>query len=582
MSNHRAILLLSFVVLGIYYPAIFADVNSLDDDLMLEQVASLHLSDIATLFLTQSAYYRPLLMTSYVLDHRLLGQLTPVIHFENVLIHLVNVLLCYLLASRLFSDSKGRFPAFIAALLFAVHPLCVESVAWISGRTDLLCTTFILLSFLAIHRALMRKSVWWASASALMLFLGCLVKELAFFSIPAVMIFAAYLDASRESGYPWRPERILRIWAYLLPLFVVGIVYFFIRIFLSSINFIGYATKFTPSIDSAFESYLAVDALKYFGFYLKKLIWPYPLNFAIVQVPEIYAWFGAVALVVIVWVVAKKRIYSLAMVIILCILVSAIYVALKKVAWTPAAERYLYLTTLFWSVGIVDAIRQHLSSLAARKSFHVAAFVFVSLISMTTVQRLMVWQSNQALYEDTLKKTPDFAPIRNQLAIALVNENRYDEALRQIEIGKGNGLQGDKMLLYVNQALIEVEKKNYNRASEILKSTSNGPETAHPEVLKALINVNERRLVYGKKVESKMIRKELMTLHEIHYKRSRDLLHLYRTGQLALSLGDKDKAFACFSTVGSQAPEDAYFKKAAKKLALKTSPARTTSMNGEP
>lgn len=581
MSTRKICLFLSFVVLGIYYPAIFAEVNSLDDDLMFDQVASLKFSDIPSFFTTSSLYYRPLLMASYVVDHHAFGQVAPIVHFENILIHLFNVLLVYLLASKLFSDHHGRTAAFVTALLFAVNPLATESVAWISGRTDLLCTLFILLSFLAIHYAQMSQRAWWAIVSAALLFLGCLVKELAFFSIPAIIMFTIYLDASRDFDFSWGGIRWSKLWAYLLPFVIVGISYVGIRIALAPKSFVGEAMKIVPSASPVGEGSLVVDVLKYYGFYFKKLIFPYPLNFAIVHVSDAYAWLGAAGLAVIVWVISQRRLYSLALAMIVCILISAIYVALRKVAWTPAAERYLYLATAFSALGIVDAVRHHFSFVTGKKTFQLSVFVLIVLISSTTVKRLMVWQSNQALYQDTVKKTPDFAPLRNQLAIALVNENRYEEALAQIEVGKGKNQQGDRMLLYINQALIEVEKKNFDRADEILRSTIGSAGSVHPEVLKALINVTERKLVYGKNADSNKSRKELMELHELHYTRSRDPLHLYRTGQLALSLGNKDKAFTCFSTVGAEASKDAYYKDAAKKLALKVSLELKNHLDGD-
>ncbi len=254
---------------------------------------------------------------------------------------------------------------------------------------------------------------------------------------------------------------------------------------------------------------------------------------------------------------------------IVVVLLSAVYVAIRKVAWTPYAERYLYLATAFLAIGLVDAVRVHMPNLWGRPLFVAAVLLLLTTVAATTVQRVILWQSNQALYEDTVKKTPDFAPLRNQLAIALMENNRYTEALEQIDRGKSAGHQGDKVLLYINQAMVEVEKKNFDRAEAILLQTCRPHGKYHPEVLKAFINVYERKLVFDKNGDHVAVRRKLMKLHEKHYLQSGDTMHLYRTGQLALSLNDRKKAFECFSTVAFKAPVDAYFREPARKLALK-------------
>lgn len=581
ITHRRAMLLLSIIVLGVYYPAVFADVNSLDDDLMLDQVSSLGISDIPKLFITTGAYYRPLVMASYVIDNRLFNQIEPIIHFENICIHLLNVLLVYLLASKLFSGAYTRFKAFISALLFAVNPLATESVAWISGRTDLLCSFFVLLAFLLVNKGIKEHKTVWSVLAAIFLFMGCLVKELAFFSVPALMIFTVYQDTARCSDFEWKSTRLLRIWHHQLPFIIIAVIYLIIRTLLAPNNFIKYAVNIEYASSTTDETFVLLEILRYFGFYLKKLVFPYPLNFAITNVYDTYIWIGLISLFVVAWLISLGRVYSISLAVVAFLLISAVYVALKNVAWTPAAERYLYLATAFWFIGLVDAVRLHLTSLVTKNYFQLIAFTLIATVTLTTVERLKIWQNNQSLYEDTLKKAPDFGPIRNQLAIALVEKNRYDEALAQIELGKDKKRQGDKVLLYINQALIEAQKKNYEKSVEILKSTSNGPNMAHPEVLKALINVTERRLVYDKSINPKKIRTELMVLHEIHYKRTGNTLHLYRSGQLALSLNNIEKAFNSFSTVSTYAPNDAYYKEAAKRLSGKLSVTKSQKTLGE-
>ena len=115
-------------------------------------------------FFGGEVYYRPLVHLSMNFDYTI-WHLNPVgYHITNIALHTANSLmiffLCFYLLSNGFSQFRKTFPepakasqimtiSFLAALLFALHPVHTESVAWISGRTDLLATFFFLLAFLS-------------------------------------------------------------------------------------------------------------------------------------------------------------------------------------------------------------------------------------------------------------------------------------------------------------------------------------------------------------------------------------------------------------------------------------------------
>lgn len=128
------------------------------------------------------AYYRPLVTISYALDHRLHGPNPAGFHLTNLLLHLVNVLLVLALARR---TGAGLLGAGIAAGLWALLPRLAESVAWISGRTDLLAALFSLAALLA--HPLRRAGPW---LSAALLFAGLCAKEVALAALPALLLAA--------------------------------------------------------------------------------------------------------------------------------------------------------------------------------------------------------------------------------------------------------------------------------------------------------------------------------------------------------------------------------------------------------
>src|SRR5262249_2203156 len=126
-----------------------------DDNLYVAanpQVA--HFASAARAFVTaypesapQLGLYRPLTVVSYALNAAITGASPWGFHLFNVLLHVLVVLTVFGLARRLFGGAA--LPAFIAALLFAVHAVHVEAVAWIVGRAEVLATLFALLSFRA-------------------------------------------------------------------------------------------------------------------------------------------------------------------------------------------------------------------------------------------------------------------------------------------------------------------------------------------------------------------------------------------------------------------------------------------------
>ncbi|MBM4048506.1 MAG: hypothetical protein FJ279_25665, partial [Planctomycetes bacterium] len=94
-------------------------------------------------------YYRPLVALSYALEYAVAGLKPSVFHATNIVLHGLNGILVFLLCRAVFTSSAL---ALAAGLLFAVHPIHTESVAWVAGRTDVLATLFSLLACLFFLR----------------------------------------------------------------------------------------------------------------------------------------------------------------------------------------------------------------------------------------------------------------------------------------------------------------------------------------------------------------------------------------------------------------------------------------------
>ncbi len=570
-------------VLGVYYPVIFAGVNSLDDLRMLDDLPSSGSLDALTLFnpFHGRGYFRPLIILSYYFDNSVLNLSPQAMHLENVLIHLLNTLLVFWVGLTVYRDQAKRIElAFVSACVFSLHPLNVEAVAWISGRTDPLATLFVLLALVTLYHFILSARMPWLWVSALLCLAGSLAKETALFCLPPIFLLACANDVRLRSDIKERclNGAISRAFWMILPFILIGSTYLFVRV--AMLRFVahnvvakGIGVEVWNPMTSALR--LLREVLVTYGFYVKKLFLPLPLNFAITEINGSYLWLGLAVVALVIYCIVR-RLDSIAVQMMsatLLVMASAFVISRASIAWTPYAERYLYLPTVFFAFGIVDAGYRICARNVKPRTGVVVTFAVLILMAAITTKRAMVWQNNLTLYQDTLKKSPDFGCISNQLAIALSAENKTEEAMAQIERGKKATNQGDMVLLYVNQAVLLGEQKQYKEAYQVLAHTYKGKSiaSAHIEVIKAYINLMERERIFTKdRQRSRKLLSKLADLHELYYKRSGDTDHLYRAAQLELAAGERGRAHAMFSEVAQRAPEESIYKKFALKMAKKT------------
>jgi Flp pilus assembly protein TadD len=196
---------------AVHNPFVYDDFLSVADNPSIR-----HLSDIRRIVL--HGVTRPFVNLSYAIDHALWGGEPFGFHVTNILLHILNVVLLFAVAVRFCEDSRRRrapsgggdpvVPAFVAAVLFAVHPMMTEAVGYISGRSEVLCATFFLGGLLAARRwMLCRGARWWVLALVLW-DAAIATKEIAVV-FPVVLFFYDRLlvGGSREERQ-WRLARL--------------------------------------------------------------------------------------------------------------------------------------------------------------------------------------------------------------------------------------------------------------------------------------------------------------------------------------------------------------------------------------
>lgn len=548
--------LLLVSVLLVYYPAMLSGIHSIDDPGIISRYAAPPpLSQI--LLPGGSYYYRPLVELSFWLDQRLWGLEPSVMHLENMLLHLANALLVYRIASRYAKKACADllWLPFCAAMLFTLHPLNVEAVAWIAGRTDPILALFALSGSLFLLRWL-DEARWPDALLALLFFmLAALTKETAVALLPVSMLLVLMWPAG--PGSPSRRAR-MRI--------VVGT---FLAAVLFALSLLACKQELI-----ALRQFLAADASEplpavirlatALGFYLRKIFFPFPLNFAIT---EVSAWHALVALVgAVTLAVALKRRYfpALFFASAALLIAPALLLTVRSISWTPYAERYLYLPTAFISLG-VGAM---LSSPWKKRRLWLVPPLVLSLLffGVASRQRAALWQDKMAFFQDAIAKSPRFGSLYNEIGVLLLQDNSVDAAARAFASAERlNSRPAMDSLIRFNIMRTILAKGDYLGARNYFRVLFPEKEKAPVAFLELLQKADGFRLASLSVADREVVSRDLMETFTVLYRQTKDPFWLYRRGQLARELKLYPQALELFRKAYQQAPADASYRLATRK-----------------
>ena len=385
-----------------------------------------------------ASYYRPLMYVFYMAAWSLVGLAPWGYHLLNVLLHAAASVLVFAVAHRVLPG--GAAPArspwlaapFVAGLVFAVHPIHTESVAWVAGIADVGMTVFGLLALWLYLVADGRERVVMPLA-ALSFLAATLFKEPGIV-LPLVML--AYEATVRRDR--WNTGRVaLR----LAPFAIAGAVYVGLRVHALGGFALTSAAPLTPG-----RHVLALLAL--FAGYVEKLLVPVNQNFWHVFVPpESFgspaAWTAlavVAAALTAAWIAARRSaVVSFGVMLVLLPLLPAFHIgALNQGLENAFAERYLY----FPSVGaalLAGLAARHVTRLTAPRI--AVPVLLVSLVitagAVATVRRNTTWKNGLTLWTDAVGKSPGSAIARMNYGAALLYAGRSEEGVRELRMAAG-------------------------------------------------------------------------------------------------------------------------------------------------
>jgi protein O-mannosyl-transferase len=369
--------------------------------------------------------WHPMTTISHMLDCQLFGLKAGGHHFSNALLHSIAVVLLFVVLKQM---TGALWQSAFVASLFAIHPLHVESVAWVSERKDVLSAAFFMLTVWAYVRYVRKRSIGRYLAVVLFFALGLMSKPM-LVTVPFVLLLLDYWPLGRTRGQ--KGGNILRsLIIEKAPLLALS-------------TFSCAATLFAQRHGSAAIDQLPVawrlnNAVVTYMIYICQMFWParlavfYPHpndQLALWQVVLAAAFLATVSLLAI--RLRKKRPYFLTgWFWYIGMLVPVI--GLVQVGEQARADRYTYLPQIGLYILIAWAIQDllpHSWTRARRVLFAIAGPAAVAIFAWFAVIQTSFWKNSETLWRHTLAVTTHNDVAHNNLGYLSMQRGQLDEAI---------------------------------------------------------------------------------------------------------------------------------------------------------
>mgnify|MGYP001577675971 CR=1 FL=1 len=418
-SKKRAVLVLTAILVITfisYLPVLKGEFLLWDDDVhVLENISirGLDLEHVLEMFTsTVNKIYIPLTSLSFALEYHFFGYNPFVYHLDNVILHILVVVMVFFLGRKL---GLSQAAAGVAALIFGVHPIHVESVAWITERKDVLYAAFYMAALLSYLRYLEERKGFWLLATTMLGALSMLAKPMAL-SLPLILILLDWFKGRPVKGQAFIEK---------LPLCVI----------LGSFTWISYAAHARIPGESVVQSALIWPWT--FTFYLRQFLFPYfsvPLyrlpQPVVLTNPEYFL--PLVVLVFVALALARLRRNKWFVFVVLFYFLSIFFLLRfdETRDVNVVADRFMYLPCagfLFLFGSFVQTLWNR--GRGAGRGFLVVSFVVLSVVfSVKTFQQSRLWRNSISLWQHQLRYFPDTPIALNNIATAYGGKKEFERA----------------------------------------------------------------------------------------------------------------------------------------------------------
>lgn len=422
--------------LAVYGQVITHDFINYDDDLYVTgnaQVQAGFTKETILWAVTTDCvqYVHPIAWFSHMFDCALWGLNPAGHHLTSLLLHVANTIVLFLVLNAM---TKAIGPSAVTAALFAVHPLHVESVAWVAERKDVLYTFFWLGGMAAYARYARRPTAAWNAAVITLFLLALLSKPMAV-TFPFVLLLLDWWPLNQyQELESWRDtaRRFGRMALNKIPLFVLSLSFSFITY---NMQRHGGNLETSESIPLVVRT---TNAVVTYMIYLLKTLVPYSLAPFYPQHASMRpAWQIAGASIILVGITAgvfisRRRCPCLAVGWLWYLGTLVPVIEVVQAGQFAYADRYTYVPL----VGIFMMAAYGLPQVASRwrfspKTWAVAGSVVIAALTSCAILQTSYWKDSLTLFQHTLRATRANSLAHNNLGCAFVQAGRTDEAIDQ-------------------------------------------------------------------------------------------------------------------------------------------------------
>lgn len=501
--SYRAIVRLAtfslfFTTFIVYIPALWNGFINWDDDAYVYENPYIKSFDFNFIKWTFSSVYfnnwHPLTMISYALDYAVWGLNPFGYHLTNVILHALNTSLVFVLAVRLIErgimlptpNSRLRpiIAAFITALLFGVHPLHVESVAWISERKDVISSFFFLSSLLAYLKYTSsvdsQKRLFYCLC--LISFTFALMSKPMAVTLPLVLLI---LDSC-----PLKGIRTSSVLLEKVPFLFLGIVSSMITIW----------AQYTGGALQTFETHPFTDrvfiAIKAYAFYLAKMVmptnlapfYPYPNRITFFSLEFLGSSILLITFTLLAALSLKRNrlffaIWSYYVVTLIPV------IGIIQVGKHAAADRYTYLPSigpfLLAGVGFSLLLERYSKKIFA---IVIALLLIAGILINKTWNQMAVWHDSITLWSHQIKLFPETTIAYHNIGNAYRDKGNYQQAI--MNYNRAIELDPQYADAYTGRGVVSAATGNYRQA---IMDYSTAIELNPQNV----IALNNRGIAYG-------------------------------------------------------------------------------------
>lgn len=457
----------------------YDDTNNVTDNGLIR---NLSFNSLPQFFSHSTLYmYTPVTFISYAIDFKIWGEDAWHFKMTNLILHLLNIILIYIIAGKLI---KKQIPAFLVAILFALQPINADTVSWISARSNLLATFFFLVAMIFYFNYLKKSNPIYYIFSTVSFFLAALSKN-SVLMLPFILLLIDRL-LQRKLTIKLILEKI--------PFLVISIVMGLISLYFRTDTGSTHSLSHYSLPDRFFMicySLLAYGVKSVLPIHLSE-IYAYPI--------KINGWLPIlfyIAPVILTGIfILLFRLKTLRQEILFGALFFIINIIITQIAMLEdgfMANRYAYLP-YFGMYFIAAVILNHFynNSTKLKNALLISLIPILIVYSLMTYRRSQVWVNTVTLFEHAVKKSPGSAFAWNNRGIAKYFMNDTDGALS--DYNKAIALNQEYAEAYYNRGLVYNTIHDWNKAmSDYTKAISMNPNFASCYTAKGILEMDEFR-----------------------------------------------------------------------------------------